>query len=146
MLDVKNVLVVCVGNICRSPLAAHLLREGLPGLTVSSAGVGAVIGADMDATARVVAQTRGHMLPEHQARQLTPALCQQADLILVMESKHRDAVTQIHSPARGKTMLLAQGLSPDQIPDPYRQPETAHAACQEQIEQACSRWLLRLKR
>lgn len=146
MLAVKNVLVVCVGNICRSPLAEHLLRQGLPQLQVSSAGVGAVVGADMDVTARQVASQRGHDVASHTARQLTPQLCQEADLILVMENRHRDAVGQIHAPARGKTLLLAQGLSPDQIPDPYRKPAAVHDAAQVLIEQACARWIARLRR
>ena len=142
----SRILVVCVGNICRSPLAEHLLRVALPQCQVSSAGVGAVVGADMDTTARAVAAERGHTVAVHTARQLTPQLCQEADLILVMETRHRDAVGQIHAPARGKTLLLGQGLTPDQIPDPYRKPAAVHAAAQDQIEQACARWIARLSR
>lgn len=146
MLAVNHVLVVCVGNICRSPLAEHLLRQGLPDLSIRSAGVDAVIGADMDAMARDVARARGHQLAPHTARQLKPQLCQEADLILVMETCHREAVGLIHPPARGKTLLLGQGLTPDQIPDPYRKPEAVHQAAQAQIEAACARWIARLSR
>ena len=141
----SRILVVCVGNICRSPLAEHLLQQALPQCQISSAGVAAVVGADMDATARQVASQRGHNVPEHRARQLTPQLCQEADLILVMEAGHRDAVSRIHAPARGKTLLLGQGQTPADIPDPYRRSLAVHDAAQQQIERACAAWAQKLR-
>lgn len=142
----KRILVVCVGNICRSPTAEFLLRRSLPGLDISSAGLGALVGHDMETTARAVAQVNGLECPTHQARQLTPALCREADLILVMESKHRDGVAQLCPEARGKVFLLAQGQEETDIPDPYRKGRVIFEAVYQQIEAASMRWASRLAR
>ncbi len=45
---IKTVLIVCVGNICRSPMAEGLLRQAMPELTVHSAGLEAVVGKPAD--------------------------------------------------------------------------------------------------
>ena len=144
-MNLQRILVVCVGNICRSPMAASLLQQALPGRDVSSAGLGALVGSDMDPVARSVALAHGHAVPQHKARQFTAALSQWADLILVMEARHREAVTEICPAARGKTMLLAQGMTPEDIPDPYRKSEAVHRAVQVTIEQACTNWVRRLR-
>ena len=52
---IKTVLVVCVGNICRSPLGERLLQAMAPHLLVSSAGIGALVGKAADLTASEVA-------------------------------------------------------------------------------------------
>lgn len=142
----KSVLVVCVGNICRSPTAEFLLRRDLPDLQVSSAGLGALIGHDMEATARSIAEAHGLPCPKHEARQLTPMLCREADLILVMEGRHRDGVAQLCPEARGKVFLLAQGQQNPDIPDPYRKGKIVFETVYSQIETACAYWTARLVR
>ena len=62
----QSILTVCVGNICRSPVAAALLRADLPDVHVSSAGIAALVGEDVDPTARQVAEkgvTINNLLP-----------------------------------------------------------------------------------
>ena len=68
----KNILIVCVGNICRSPTAEALFAHRLSGqdLTISSAGIGALVGNPMDKTAHEVLQDNGLELPAHCARQV----------------------------------------------------------------------------
>ena len=97
----ENVLVVCVGNICRSPTGERLLQAALPGKHISSAGVAALVGHAADEVASGVATDNGLSLAGHSARQLTRALCQQADLILVMKDgqiiergKHADLLAR----------------------------------------------------
>ncbi|CCJ93258.1 Low molecular weight protein-tyrosine-phosphatase Wzb [Cronobacter malonaticus 681] len=51
----NKILVVCVGNICRSPTAERLLKRYLPDVTVASAGLGALVGKGADASAVSVA-------------------------------------------------------------------------------------------
>ena len=51
----NRILVVCDGNICRSPTVAAMLRELKPEKAVSSAGLVGLVGQDMEATARAVA-------------------------------------------------------------------------------------------
>ena len=143
-MKIEHILVVCVGNICRSPLAEYFLRQALPHCQISSAGLAAVTGADMDAAARKAAEAAGVQVPPHTARQLTLALCQAADLILVMEGAHREGVSRLHPPARAKTFLLAHGEPEPDIPDPYRQSAATHAAVHRQIHAACQAWLTKL--
>ena len=140
----EKILVVCVGNICRSPTGERLLRERLPGRQVSSAGVSALVDKPADKVASEVAQQHGFSLEGHSARQLTRELCQDADLILVMEKGHISAVTAIDPGARGKTMLFGQWLHKKSIPDPYRQNDEMFEAVFEQLETAATRWAEKL--
>jgi protein-tyrosine phosphatase len=142
----NRILVVCVGNICRSPTAELLLKAALPAKHISSAGLGALVGHDMDAQARSVAEQQGLFCPKHHARQLTRELCHQAELILVMENRHREGVTQLCPEARGKVFLLAQGLVPSDIADPYRKSDAVFAQTYEQLQLACAAWVQRLTR
>ena len=119
MAGFEHVLVVCVGNICRSPTAEFLLKRALPGKRVESAGLGALVGHDMEATARLVAEAHGLACPQHKARQLTRELCREADVILVMEARHRDGVTGRSRDPAGAAASCASGRTrPVQTPAP----------------------------
>ena len=136
----NHILVVCVGNICRSPTGEHLLKLFMPHKVVDSAGVGALVGMPADKTALEVANEYGVDLSDHIAKQLTPQLCQNYDLILVMERGHINAVTNIAPEARGKTMLLSEWIEKKDIPDPYRQSKEAFYHAYELIEKSCRAW------
>lgn len=140
-----SILVVCVGNICRSPTAERLLKQALPHKTISSAGISALAGHAADDTATAVADQNGVSLEGHVARQLTRELCQQHDLILVMEQKHIDAVTRIAPEVRGKTMLYGHWIKRD-IPDPYRQSREAFEFTYDLLADATQAWAQRLKK
>ncbi len=89
----------------------------------------------------------GFDLSGHQAQQLTPKLCRDYDLILVMEKGHIEAVTNIAPEARGKTMLFGQWIGQRDIPDPYRQSREAfeHSlTLVEQAAQAAQAWATKL--
>ena len=133
----NNILVVCVGNICRSPSGEYLLKSLLPNKNVESAGVGALVGKPADKLACQVAAG-------HQGRQLTSALCREFDLILVMEQGHINAVTNIAPEARGKTMLFSQWLQKQDIPDPYRQRKEAFDHAYKLIEASAKAWAQKL--
>ncbi|MHA2771276.1 polysaccharide biosynthesis tyrosine autokinase [Vibrio harveyi] len=121
----SNILVVCVGNICRSPTGERVLQQLLPNKTISSAGIAVeksrLTGKPADETATLIASEKGFSLENHQAQQLTAQLCAKQDLILVMEQGHIDALTEIVPEARGKTMLFGHWMNSVDIPDPYRQ-------------------------
>ena len=92
---IKSVLVVCVGNICRSPTGERLFKRALPHLPVASAGLGALVGHAADKTATEVAAEKGLSLEGHEAQQLTASLCREYDLILVMEKRHIEQVLSL---------------------------------------------------
>ena len=140
-----SILVVCIGNICRSPTAERLLKQALPHKTISSAGISALAGHAADDTATAVADQNGVSLEGHVARQLTREMCQQHDLILVMEQKHIDAVTRIAPEVRGKTMLYGHWIKRD-IPDPYRQSREAFEFTYDLLADATQAWAQRLKK
>lgn len=73
----KNILIVCVGNICRSPTAEALFAHRLSGqgLTISSAGIGALVGNPMDKTAHEVLQDHGLELPPTVRARSTDTCC-----------------------------------------------------------------------
>jgi Protein-tyrosine-phosphatase len=67
----NKILVVCVGNICRSPTGERLLKSYLPSLHVESAGLGALVGKGADDSAADIAALHNISLEGHCARQLS---------------------------------------------------------------------------
>lgn len=143
----NKILVVCVGNICRSPTGEYLLKQRLPKHEIASTGVGALVDKPADAQAQAVAQQHGVDLSPHIARQLTPEIAAQYDLILVMEQGHIDAVSKISPSARSKTMLFGQWLPQGRrdVADPYRQSDEMFQIVYAQLEQAADLWAEKLK-
>ncbi|KAA3667422.1 MULTISPECIES: protein tyrosine phosphatase [Pectobacterium] len=141
-----SILIVCVGNICRSPTGERLLKQALPTKKISSAGLGALVGKPADATASDVANQHNLSLDGHEAQQLTSALCRQYDLILVMEKGHIDGVCRIAPEVRGKTMLFGRWLNQQEIADPYRKSREAFEFVYLQLEQSAQKWVHALSR
>jgi protein-tyrosine phosphatase len=163
-----HVLVVCTGNICRSPTAERLLRLhagelGVTGLTVGSAGTRAVVGYGMEATAREVLVELGGDPVQFRARQLTPSLVEEADLVLTMTTRHRDRVlaespramrrtftvleaerlltVPTEEPALPARLVVARGLQPlephdDDVVDPVGEARVLFETVGQQINRA----------
>ena len=107
----SSVLLVCTGNICRSPLAeALLLRElktrGIENVKAVSAGTGAWDGAPASEGAYLVGLEHGLDLSGHRARLLTRDMVQQAELILTMARHHRARVHELGG--EGRTHVLGE--------------------------------------
>ncbi|WP_337264282.1 MULTISPECIES: arsenate reductase/protein-tyrosine-phosphatase family protein [unclassified Serratia (in: enterobacteria)] len=142
----NSILVVCVGNICRSPTGERLLKKALPGKKVDSAGVGALVGKPADAIATEVAAQHMLSLEGHQAQQLTGTMCRKYDLILVMEKNHIDAVCKLAPEVRGKTMLFGHWLDQREIADPYRQSREAFEFVYRLLDESAQKWAKALSR
>ena len=74
-LTFNAILVICTGNICRSPIGERLLRRLLPAARVDSAGICGLEGRTADSQATEIAAERGTLLEGHVARRLTPPWC-----------------------------------------------------------------------
>ncbi|HHT1050708.1 TPA: protein tyrosine phosphatase [Raoultella planticola] len=139
-----SILVVCTGNICRSPIAERILRQRLPEKIVDSAGVGALVDNPADPSASKVAEKYGLSLDNHKGMQFKSSLAKNYDLILVMEQEHLEQVSAIAPEARGKTMLLGHWIDKREIPDPYRKSDEAFDSVYKLIDQACQSWVEKL--
>ncbi|ADP12990.1 MULTISPECIES: protein-tyrosine-phosphatase [Erwinia] len=143
---INSILVVCIGNICRSPTGERLLMAALPEKKIASAGLKAMVGSPADQTASVVADERGVSLQDHVAQQLTADMCRDSDLILVMEKKHIDLVCRINPSVRGKTMLFGHWINQQEIADPYKKSRDAFEAVYGVLENAAQKWVNALSR
>lgn len=130
--DKTGVLLVCLGNICRSPAAEGMLRQraaelGLDAaLRIDSAGTGGYhVGSPPDRRMQRAAKRRGIDLSKLRARQVTPQDFFEFDYILAMDQANLQALKRIRPPsARGHLglfMALAsqEGGHPLEVPDPY---------------------------
>jgi len=142
---VKQLLVVCIGNICRSPMAQAVLSERLPQWQVRSAGLDALVGAPADETAVTLLRERGLDIAGHRATQVTRKMCLEADMVLVMDREQRHRLEELYPEACGRVFRLAEHADED-IPDPYRRPEEAFRHALTLIDQGVSRWVQRIRR
>ncbi|AOJ01057.1 MULTISPECIES: low molecular weight protein-tyrosine-phosphatase [Burkholderia] len=141
---IESILVVCEGNLCRSPMAAAFFAAALPGRTVTSAGFNALVGMPAAPLAQDVMRERGIDLSAHRAQQLGRAQCASADLILVMDRGQRRLVEDQYPLARGKVFRIGEHENFD-VRDPYRQPRFVFERSARLIELGVNGWLSRLR-
>lgn len=129
-----SILVVCTGNICRSPIAEGLLRDalvarfGTDAPTVSSAGTFGMEGSGARPESVRAAAERGTDIAGHVAREITGAMVEHATLVVTMAGEHRDAIARSSLDTEHKTFTLKElvrlleslppvepGLAPDAL-------------------------------
>ena len=137
----SSVLIVCHGNIIRSPFAASLLARslaGLPSVSVASAGLEAERGRPSHPFAVQTAASRGIDLSGHAAAPLALEAVIRADVIFVMDVPQLVALKRRFPAARRKTFLLACLASdqPLEIADPVDGAPSVFQRCYEHISQA----------
>jgi protein-tyrosine phosphatase len=141
-LTIRRVLVVCLGNICRSPIAEFVLRKHLEGrdVIVESAGIAATHGARIDPLALAVLYRHGIDADRHVARRLDKSMIDAADLVLVMEREHLEFIRAGIPSATGKTFLLGKWQGDFEIPDPYGKPRETFDHLYRAVDIAARRW------
>ncbi|WP_460501189.1 low molecular weight protein-tyrosine-phosphatase [Dyella jejuensis] len=135
--------MICIGNICRSPMAEFLFRQQLThrDIHVSSAGLGALVGRPMDVHAMEIMKEHGIDAAGHRARQLEPKMLREADLVLAMERDHLAATARLAPEVSGKLFLLDKWHDASDVPDPYRRPRQAFEHAYALIERGVGSWL-----
>ena len=128
-------------------MAEALLKSALrgqDGITVESAGLGALVGHPAAGYALELMEEMGEDISEHRARQIHPDMVAAADLVLVMEAGHKRAIDDADPTARGKVHRLGEWQDKD-IDDPYRQPKAAFADALVDIEIGVESWVEKIK-
>jgi protein-tyrosine phosphatase len=125
MTSTFEILTVCTGNICRSPLAEQVLRARLsevPRVSVASAGVYSLAGSPMTPQAAALSNEFGGLGADHHiARDLTPAIVDSAGLILAMSRDHRRSIVEMRPRAARTTFTLREfarlsaGITDDEL-------------------------------
>jgi protein-tyrosine phosphatase len=148
---IERVLVLCTGNICRSPMAAALLARRLDSVTVESAGIAAPTGRGADPIAVSLMRERGLDISSHVARQLEAWMTTSSDLVLVMDATQKEHLERRFAALYGRVYLLGQfakaasrsRLGVD-IPDPYRKDRASFEESLRLIEAGVEEWSSRI--
>lgn len=142
----KAILFVCTGNLCRSPMAAGLLRARLQAdgqgdeYQVLSAGTWTVDGKLASHYARLVMADRGIDISDHRTREISADLVDAADLILVMTRAHRESLVAEFPEAASRIYLLSEMIGKTyDIADPYASSLACYAYCADELETVIDR-------
>ena len=140
----KRILMVCLGNICRSPLAHGIMADISPNSFVDSAGTGSYhVGSPPDPRSIQVAQDNGIDISHQSARQFQSSDFTKFDHIFVMDRQnYRDVIAKAkHQDDIDKVELLcaAAGLGMRPVPDPYYGGDEGFQNVFDLVKMACHR-------
>ena len=149
-----NILLVCMANIDRSPMAEILLQkmlaaDGVSGIKVHSRGVAALEGRPMSTSSQAILLFEDDIIASsHRSSRLSEGDVQAADLILAMERAHVQQVVDQYPSAAGKVFLLSLYAKVQEfvdIEDPAGQDEDAYYRMKREIHVALSGALKRMR-
>lgn len=146
-----NLLFVCTGNTCRSPLAMAIARRavrerGWHHVAAASAGVAAREGSTAADPALAVAAESGLELARHRSRPLTPDLVEWADLILTMSPGHLERVGHLGGAEKADLLTAFAGdLDRPAVPDPFGGDLAEYRATYVRLSELIERVLERLE-
>lgn len=141
-----KILMVCLGNICRSPLAEGILQSKLPAdkFFVDSAGTGNWhAGQGPDKRSVATAKSRGLDISCQIARQLKASDFEEFDYIYVMDASNYRDVTALapNDKLKAKVKLMMDELYPGQnvdVPDPYWSEQDGFDKVYDMLDEACT--------
>ncbi|MEK5754869.1 low molecular weight phosphotyrosine protein phosphatase [Acinetobacter sp. RIT592] len=138
-MQIRNILVVCVGNICRSPMGEFFLKKNHPNLHIESAGLSAMVGHSADDKAIASMARKSIDMSSHVAKQIDAHLIKTADLILVMSSNQQKHIEKTWPFAKGKVFRLGHWQGHN-VPDPYKLDQAFFEETCNNIESYVSDW------
>jgi protein-tyrosine phosphatase len=136
---IERILVICEGNVCRSPMAQGLLAQRLPTAAVMSAGSAALVGRGADPIAIELMARRRIDIGSHIAAALNLELVRSAELVLAMTGGQRKWVETRYPFSKGKVFRIAERDGVD-IDDPYGKGQAAFEKALMQIERGLAFW------
>jgi protein-tyrosine phosphatase len=149
-IDPYRISFVCLGNICRSPIAEVVLRSLLDEdaalrdrVVVSSAGTGDWhVGGPMDPGSAAVLTARGLDPSTHRAQQMTADLVGDFDLLVGLDTRNVAALEEMVGDRRRPLVALLRDFDPDgvpgqSVPDPYGGATESFEAVYAQVAAAC---------
>lgn len=140
----RRILFVCKGNICRSPMAAAMLRQRGLDLDIQSAGLAAMEGFPVDPAAERTLLAHGISASDHMARQINSAILDSAELVLAMEKRHVAALLALSPALRGRVFLLSRWSGGSDIADPYGRSKEKFDLAYTLMDAAIDEWKSRL--
>ena len=140
-----KILMVCLGNICRSPLAEGILASKLPKdkFIIDSAGTGDYhIGKQPDVRSIAVAKKNGIDITKQKARQFSEKDFEDFDYIFAMDNSNQIDILELAKTTEGKAKvnLILNELFPEEnvdVPDPYFGVENGFANVYELLDEVC---------
>jgi protein-tyrosine-phosphatase len=146
-----NILFVCTGNTCRSPMAEALFKyllekNQVEGIHAGSAGTAAFPGQNASRQAERVMEEMGISLVGHRSRLIDEDLLDKADLILTMTDRHKTFVQAQHPSVWKKVHTLKEyvGMKQKDISDPFGHSDEVYRKAAREIQEALEKLLDKL--
>ena len=140
-----NILMVCLGNICRSPLAEGILRKKIKNITIDSAGTaGYHVGSPPDSRSIDIARKYNIDISTQRARKFDISDFNKFDIIYVMDNQNYDNLIKLAKTEENKkkVKLILNEISPGEnrcVPDPYYGGKNGFEIVYNMLEKACEK-------
>ncbi len=138
-MNFQNILVICMGNICRSPMAEALLKQAFPLKDISSAGLEGLVGCSPDPLAIECMREIGVDISTHLGRRLNTEMLIKADLVLAMTTQQVQIVEARWEFSKGRVFRLCH-WSDKNIADPHRKEKSAFISSKDLIQEGVRDW------